>query len=126
MSFIKHLRERREWQRRARELIAVDGAATVPDRHNQEERSTDQEWYVATFGCENSQPTFRYSLLDGVKESFLINPTVVDARTEVTTTLLSEEGFVVAFTDDIGEDQHVKRSPGRASLGDSPLVSCRR
>jgi type I restriction enzyme R subunit len=58
-----------------------------------------------TFGCENSQPTFRYSLLDGVKEGFLINPTVVDARTEVTTTLLSEEGFVVNFTDDTGEDQ---------------------
>jgi type I restriction enzyme, R subunit len=58
-----------------------------------------------TFGCENSQPTFRYSLLDGVKEGFLINPTVVDARTEVTTELLSEEGFVVTVTDDTGEDQ---------------------
>ena len=58
-----------------------------------------------TFGCEDSQPTFRYSLLDGVKEGFLINPTVVDARTEITTELLSEEGFVVAFTDDTGEDQ---------------------
>jgi type I restriction enzyme, R subunit len=58
-----------------------------------------------TFGCEKSQPTFRYSLLDGVKEGFLINPTVVDARTEITTTLLSEEGFVVSFTDDAGEDQ---------------------
>ncbi|MDX2176446.1 MAG: DEAD/DEAH box helicase family protein [Candidatus Sumerlaeia bacterium] len=58
-----------------------------------------------TFGCEISQPTFRYSLLDGVKEGFLINPTVVDARSEVTTALLSEEGFVVSFTDDTGEDQ---------------------
>ncbi len=58
-----------------------------------------------TFGCENSQPTFRYSLLDGVKDGFLINPTVVDARTEITTTLLSQEGFVVSFTDDSGEDQ---------------------
>lgn len=58
-----------------------------------------------TFGCENSQPTFRYSLLDGVKDGFLINPTVVDARTDITTTLLSEEGFVVTFTDDTGEDQ---------------------
>ncbi|MGH8534500.1 MAG: DEAD/DEAH box helicase family protein, partial [Gammaproteobacteria bacterium] len=58
-----------------------------------------------TFGCENSQPTFRYSLLDGVKEGFLINPTVVDARTGITTELLSEEGFVVSFTDDTGEDQ---------------------
>ena len=38
-----------------------------------------------TFGCENSQPTYRYSLLDGVKDGYLINPTVVDARTEITT-----------------------------------------
>ena len=58
-----------------------------------------------TFGCENSQPTFRYSLLDGVKDGFLINPTVIDARTDITTELLSEEGFVVTFADDAGEDQ---------------------
>jgi type I restriction enzyme R subunit len=58
-----------------------------------------------TFGCENSQPTFHYSLLDGVKDGYLVNPTVVDARTEITTELLSDEGFVVNFTDDEGEDQ---------------------
>jgi type I restriction enzyme R subunit len=58
-----------------------------------------------TFGCENSQPTYRYSLLDGVKEGYLINPTVVDARTEITTQLLSEQGFIASFTDDTGEDQ---------------------
>lgn len=58
-----------------------------------------------TFGCENGLPTYRYSLLDGIKEGFLINPTVVDARTEITTELLSEEGFIVSFTDDAGEDQ---------------------
>ena len=58
-----------------------------------------------TFGCESGQPTFRYSLLDGVKDGYLINPTVVDARTEVTTQLLADEGFVVSFTDDAGEEQ---------------------
>ncbi len=58
-----------------------------------------------TFGCESGQPTFRYSLLDGVKDGYLLNPTVVDARTEITTELLSEEGFIVSFTDDTGEDQ---------------------
>ena len=58
-----------------------------------------------TFGCESGQPTFRYSLLDGVKDGFLINPTVADARTDVTTQLLSEEGFVVSFIDETGEDQ---------------------
>ena len=57
-----------------------------------------------TFGCESGQPTFRYSLLDGVKDGILINPTVVDARTGVTTQLLSEEGFIALFSDDLGED----------------------
>ena len=58
-----------------------------------------------TFGCEDGQPTFRYSLLDGVKDGFLINPTVVDARSEITTKLLSESGFTVEFKDEDGEDQ---------------------
>ena len=57
-----------------------------------------------TFGCESGEPTFRYSLLDGVRDEYLINPTLVDARTEVTTQLLSEDGFVAAFTDDEGEE----------------------
>lgn len=58
-----------------------------------------------TFGCESGQPTFRYSLLDGVRDGYLVNPTVVDARTGITTELLSKEGFIVSFTDDEGEDQ---------------------
>ncbi|MCB1232337.1 MAG: DEAD/DEAH box helicase family protein [Verrucomicrobiae bacterium] len=58
-----------------------------------------------TFGCDDGIPTFRYSLIDGVKDGFLINPTVVDARSEITTQLLSDAGFVVTFTDDEGEEQ---------------------
>ena len=46
-----------------------------------------------TFGCRSGEPTFRYSLLDGVKDGFLINPFVYDARTDITTELLSEEGI---------------------------------
>ena len=57
-----------------------------------------------TFGCDDGQPTFRYSLLDGVRDGFLINPTVVDARSTITTQLLSEEGFVVSFKDEQGDD----------------------
>ncbi len=58
-----------------------------------------------TFGCERGRPTYRYTLLDGVKDGFLVNPTVVDARTDVTARLLSEQGFVVDFADDAGENQ---------------------
>jgi type I restriction enzyme R subunit len=56
-----------------------------------------------TFGCESGQPTFRYSLLDGVREGFLINPVVVDARTDITTQLLSDKGYAVAAPTPEGE-----------------------
>lgn len=55
-----------------------------------------------TFGCESGQPTYRYSLLDGVRDGFLINPVVVDARTDITTQLLSDEGYGVANTNENG------------------------
>lgn len=58
-----------------------------------------------TFGCESGEPTYRYSLLDGVKEGFLINPTVVDARTDITTQLLADEGYAVINQTEEAEDQ---------------------
>jgi type I restriction enzyme R subunit len=58
-----------------------------------------------TFGCESGEPTFRYSLVDGVRDGFLINPIVVDARTEITTQLLSDEGYSVIVTDADGEEK---------------------
>lgn len=58
----------------------------------------------ATFGCEGGEPTFRYSLLDGVKDDYLINPRVLDARTEITTQLLSDQGYSVAITTEEGEE----------------------
>ena len=51
-----------------------------------------------TFGCESGEPTFRYSLIDGVNDPdgpFLVNPTVIDARTEITTQLLADQGYAV-------------------------------
>lgn len=57
-----------------------------------------------TFGCESGEPTFRYSLLDGVKDDFLRNPTVVDARTEITTQLLSDEGYAVLEINEENEE----------------------
>jgi type I restriction enzyme, R subunit len=56
-----------------------------------------------TFGCESGTPTFRYSLIDGVKEGYLLNPVVVDARTEITTELLAEQGYSVIVENQEGE-----------------------
>lgn len=58
-----------------------------------------------TFGCKDGEPTFRYSLLDGVKEGFLINPTVVDARTDITADLLSEKGYAVMVEKEEGGEE---------------------
>jgi len=56
-----------------------------------------------TFGCDAGTPTFRYGLIDGVREGYLLNPVVVDARTEITTELLAEEGYSVMQENDDGE-----------------------
>lgn len=58
-----------------------------------------------TFGCESGEPTYRYSLLNGVKDGYLINPTVVDARTDITTQLLANEGYAVINQTEDNEEQ---------------------
>ncbi len=58
-----------------------------------------------TFGCESGNPTYRYSLLDGVREGYLVNPVVADARTEITTELLSEKGYSLLIEDEAGLEE---------------------
>ena len=77
-------------------------ASTARDPRETERRMLPDTY--RTFGCESGDPPFRYSLLDGVKDGFLINPYVVDARTEITTQLLSDEGFTVEVTDEDGNE----------------------
>jgi type I restriction enzyme R subunit len=60
-----------------------------------------------TFGCPTGEPTFRYSLVDGVKDDFLVNPVVVDVRTEITTQLLSDEGYNIPSVNEQGEDDEM-------------------
>lgn len=58
-----------------------------------------------TFGCESGDPTFRYSLIDGAKDGYLINPVVADARTEISTQLLSDKGYSIMVPSEEGEDE---------------------
>lgn len=58
-----------------------------------------------TFGCADGKPTFQYSLLHGVKDGFLVNPIIADARTEITTQLLSDEGYSVMTKDEEGNEE---------------------
>lgn len=55
-----------------------------------------------TFGCGDGRPTYRLSLVDAVRHDppFLVNPRALDARTEITTQMLSDEGYAVAIPPD--------------------------
>jgi len=67
------------------------------------ERRTLLDTYK-TFGCETGEPTFRYSLLDGVRDGYLVNPVVADARTEISAQLLSDNGYAVIVQDEEGNE----------------------
>ena len=84
-------------------LKGVDPDKVKENDPREIERRMLRDTYV-TFGCEGGDPTYRYSLLDGVKDGFLINPRVLDARTEITTQLLSDKGYAVAIATEEGEE----------------------
>ena len=92
------------------------------------ERRLMQDTYH-TFGCGSSEPTFRYGLVDGVKDGHLVNPVVVDARTDVTTQLLADRGYIASFTDDEGqhyEEAFTQRDYERSFFSnDTNRVFCR-
>ncbi len=64
------------------------------------------------FGCDSGSPTYSYTLNDGVKDKILISPTIVDARTDITTELLSEKGLIINIESDEVEVT-VKNQDGR-------------
>lgn len=77
------------------------------DKTGKDPRETERRLLLdtyRTFGCESGQPTFRYSLLDGVRDGYLINPKLIDARTEITTQLLSDKGYAVLLTAEEGDE----------------------
>ncbi len=82
-------------------LKGFDGEGSDTQREFERRQLLDT---YKTFGCESGEPTFRYDLMAGVKDNFLINPIVVDARTEITTELLSEKGYAVRTTIDGDQD----------------------
>ena len=63
-----------------------------------------------TFGSDDGKPTFRYTLLDAVQHvpRYLCNPVTLDARTDITTQMLADEGYTVTVpaTED-GQEQEL-------------------
>ena len=81
-------------------LKGVDMAKLAKNDPRKLEWRRMRDTYV-TFGCgdridgNEKPPTFRYALNNGVKAGFLVNPHIIDARTEITTRLLSDEGAII-------------------------------
>jgi type I restriction enzyme R subunit len=76
------------------------GEADVDNQREYERRLLIDTY--KTFGCEPGRPTFSYDLEKGANDGYLIKPTLVDARTEITTQLLSDDGYSIRVVDDSG------------------------
>lgn len=60
------------------------------------------------FGCEPGEPTFRYDIIDAVKDPegpFLCTPKIVDVRTDITTKALEDAGWTVTINE---QDENYK------------------
>ena len=89
-------------------LKGVDPSKMREDDPRQLEQRLLLDTYK-TFGCENGVPTFRFSLLDAVNHvpPYLVNPKTLDCRTDITTELLTKDGWSVklAKLDDDEDDE---------------------
>ena len=82
-----------------------------------------------TFGSDDGKPTFRYTLLNAVQHvpPYLCNPVTLDARTDITTQMLSDEGYAVTLPpDEDGQETEVtfgKRDYERKFFSDETNLS---
>ncbi|MEG0179171.1 MAG: DEAD/DEAH box helicase family protein, partial [Oscillospiraceae bacterium] len=69
-----------------------------------------KDTYV-TFGCTSEKATYTFTLEDGVKRDMLLQPFVIDARTEKTVDLLSKDGLILdVAADDEEENEQAFKS----------------
>ena len=57
-----------------------------------------RDTYLA-FGLPPGEPTYAYTIAQGVQDGYLVGPTAVDVRTAVTRQLMSDEGYQVTIAD---------------------------
>lgn len=101
-------------------LKGIDVAELSKNNQKQLEERQMKDTYK-TFGCEEGKPTFTFDLLAGVKAGVLCNPFVIDARTDITTSMLSDEGLTLVYDDENGEEQadiYHKKDYGRKFTSD--------
>ena len=88
-------------------LRKLDPAKINDNDPREWERRQLLDTYI-TFGCESGEPTFRYDLIKAVAEGYLVNPLIIDARTEITTQMLSDKGYAVMVETEEGKEEEQK------------------
>lgn len=108
-------------------LKGVDESARQNDPREFERRLLLDTY--RTFGSDDGRPTFRYTLLNAVQHvpPYLCNPVTLDARTDITTQMLSDEGYAVTLPpDEDGQETEVtfgKRDYERKFFSDETNLS---
>jgi type I restriction enzyme, R subunit len=108
-------------------LKGVDEAARENDPREFERRLLLDTY--RTFGSDDGKPTFRYTLLNAVQHvsPYLCNPVTLDARTDITTKMLSDDGYAVTLPpDEDGQETEVtfgKRDYERKFFSDETNLS---
>ena len=75
-------------------LLSVDDSS---DQETTMEARSLRDTYHA-FNLEPGEPTFSYTIDQAQLDGFLVGPTAVDVRTNVTTQLMSDEGFIASMS----------------------------
>lgn len=108
-------------------LKGVDDTARQNDPREYERRLLLDTY--RTFGSDDGRPTFRYTLLSAVQHvpPYLCNPLTLDARTDITTRMLSDEGYAVTLAaNEDGQEQELvfgKRDYERKFFSDETNLS---
>jgi type I restriction enzyme R subunit len=72
----------------------VDNQKLLQNKEYEYEERSYKDTYT-TFGCEPGNPTYSFTLKDGVKKGILVNPFCIDARTELTKALFDPKNAMV-------------------------------
>ena len=83
-------------------LRKLDPAKINENDPREWERRQLLDTYI-TFGCASGEPTYRYDLIKAVEEGYLVNPVIIDARTEITTQMLSDKGYALMVETEEGK-----------------------
>jgi len=87
--------------------VRQPGPQSMPAESREMERRLLLDTY-RTFGCESGEPTYRYALVDGVRDGYLVKTHVVDVRSRISQELLSDAGHTVQVQGEDGEaEEHV-------------------